>query len=124
MAQGLNLNGFVTFNCDGIRRIDELYTTIAANFVDENKNPLDIKIINVIDESINGIVRFYNPEFISFNPDNKTKMMIIDYEGNTYIMDSEEVNSQKFIPNKMYTLNVSKLAINNVGNVRNAIAAN
>ncbi len=124
MAQGLNLNGFGTFNCDAIRRIGQNYKTIAANFVDENKNPLDIKIINVIDESINGIVRFYNPEFISFNPDNKTKMMIIDFEGNTYVMDSAEVTSKKFINNKMYTLNVSKVAINNVGNVRNAIAAN
>jgi hypothetical protein len=125
LAQRLSLSGFGVFNCDAIQLLGKERVMVTANFIDTEGSPIDAKVINVIDYSLNSILRLYDANKVSFNPTKKTAIVIIDFFGDIYVVDPEGIKANDYGDGKKaYDLKGTKIITNTVDAIRGAIVAN
>lgn len=125
LVQGLAIGGFGVFNCDAIQRMGPERVEVELEFLTEAGGQIDPKIINVIDYSMNGILRLDDASKVSFNPTKKTAFVVTDYAGEVYLVSAEEVNKQKYKKDSKvaYHLNAKKISATTTNVIRDAIAA-
>ena len=124
VLQRLKLDGFGVFNCDALRRLGPERITVDAEFVGVDGKTIDARVMNVIDSNINSILRLSNTKKISYNPENSTKMVIVDYFGDAYFVAATELEKNYKNNNKKYHLIATLIEGENTDAVRGAIAQN
>jgi hypothetical protein len=122
VLQRLKLDGFGVFNCDALQRLGPERITVDAEFVGVDGDLIDARVINVIDCSINSILRLKNTETISYNPLKTTKIVIVDYFGDAYYVAETELEDNYEKQNKKFRLKAVLIEGKNTNAVRGTIA--
>lgn len=122
--QRLKLDGFGVFNCDALQRLGPERITVDAEFVGVDGNTIDARVINVVDCKINSILRLTNTKMVSYNPKSPTKIVIVDYFGDTYFIAATELEDNYKNNNKKYRLKATLIEGKNTDAIRGAIAQN
>lgn len=122
ILQRLKLDGFGVFNCDAIQRLGPERVTVNAEFVGVDGSEIDARVINVIDCSINSILRLKDTKMVTYNPKKTTKIVIVDYFGHAYYISAKEVKENYKKNSKKLRLNATLIEGNNTDAVRGAIA--
>lgn len=96
VRQNLNISSLGIFNCDQIQRLVEPLI-VHAEYSDENQNKITPIFIYIIDERINGILKYdgyngYSPSRFAYSPKSKTTLLAFDADGNAYIYSKEKMN--------------------------------
>ncbi len=89
VRQQLSISSLGIFNCDQIRRLVEPLI-VHAEYSDENQNKITPIFIYIIDDTINGILRYdgyngYSPSRFAYSPSSGTTLVAFDAEGDAYI---------------------------------------
>ncbi|MCP4438344.1 MAG: OmpA family protein [Aureispira sp.] len=124
LSQKLEINNFGIFNCDAIRKLQDPQEIIAY-FIDENDEPIDARVVNVIDYNINGILKMYAPTKVPFSTVSPTALLVIDYFGENYFLDTKDFAELDLEGKSAYTFklkNISKL-VPDVEGLRNTVAS-
>ncbi len=120
--QRLKLDGFGVFNCDALRRLGPERITVEAEFLASDGSLIDAKVINVIDYSINSVLRLTNTSEISYNPEKQTTIVIVDYFGDAYSIATAELERNYNKKNKTFILKAIPIEGENTNAIRGAIA--
>lgn len=120
--QRLKLSGFGVFNCDALRRLGPERITVEAEFLAMDGTPIDARVINVIDYSINSILRLKNTKEISYNPERVTSIVMVDYFGKAYSVSAKELEESYKKDNQKITLTAVLIEGENTDAIRGAIA--
>lgn len=110
--QSLSIQSLGVFNCDQIYRLREPKITILADYLDDKKNNVDIILIYIIDDALNGILRYdgYNnlgPSVFVCSAASHNTLIAFDEKFNAYI-----VRPDKFVvkTSGIYTFTLEKLS--------------
>jgi hypothetical protein len=122
LLQRLKLDGFGVFNCDALRRLGPERITVEAEFVVADGTLIDAKIINVVNHSINSILRLRDTKTISYNPEKRTTIVIIDYFGDAYSIAATELEENYKKKNEKFSLKAVLIEGKNTNAIRGAIA--
>lgn len=120
--QRLKLSGFGVFNCDALERLGPERIRVEAEFVTMDGTLIDAKVINVIDYSINSILRLTNTNKISYNPAKETTIVIVDYFGDAYAIAAKELQENYKKKAQKYSLVAVPIEGKNTNAIRGAIA--
>ena len=99
VRQQLSISSLGIFNCDQIRRLVEPLI-VHAEYSDENQNKITPIFIYIIDDTINGILKYdgyngYSPSRFAYSPSSGTTLVAFDAEGQAYIYSKEKMKSLK-----------------------------
>ncbi|CAA6802284.1 MAG: Unknown protein [uncultured Aureispira sp.] len=118
----LKLSGFGTFNCDAIQRLGPERISVEAEFLAEDGSSIDAKVINIIDCKINSILRLVGGNKIRYNPTRETKIVIVDYFGDSYFINAKELQVNYGQKPDKFRLNAVLIQQKNTDAIRGAIA--
>jgi len=121
-TQSLKLSGFGVFNCDAIQRLGPERISVTAEFLAEDGAVIDARVINVIDCSINSILRLPGGEKVTYNPTRETKIVIVDYFGDAYFVNGEALKESYDQKHSKITLRAILIKEKNTAAIRGAIA--
>ncbi len=97
VRQQLSISSLGIFNCDQIRRLFEPLI-VHAEYSDEKQNKITPIFIYIIDDTINGILKYdgyngYSPSRFAYSPSSGTTLVAFDAEGNAYMYSKEKMKS-------------------------------
>jgi hypothetical protein len=95
VRQRLSISSFGIYNCDQIQRLFEPLI-VYADYSDQQNNKIIPIFIYIIDEKINGLLRYdgfmgYSPNRFAYSPKSETTLLAFDADGNAYIYNKEKM---------------------------------
>jgi hypothetical protein len=93
VTQSLSISSLGIYNCDQVARLREPLI-VNANYRDENGKPLNPLFIYLVNNRINGILRYdgrigYSPGHFAYSPTSKNTLLAFDGNG-SYIINAED----------------------------------
>ncbi|MCP4439582.1 MAG: OmpA family protein [Aureispira sp.] len=92
LVQKLFLDGFGVFNNDQIQILGNTQRVLAS-YEDQEGNPIEGKVLSMIDYTINGAMSF-PPKSIAFNPKAKNAFLLFATNGKKYILKADDLKKQ------------------------------
>ena len=95
VRQRLSISSFGIYNCDQIQRLFEPLI-VYVDYSDQQNNKIIPIFIYIIDEKINGLLKYdgymgYSPNRFAYSPKSKTTLLAFDADGNAYIYSKEKM---------------------------------
>jgi hypothetical protein len=93
IVQSLNISQLGIYNCDQILRLNNP-VEVFADYVDTKGKQLEIVIIYILDQTLNGMLMYdghygYSPYRFAYSPSSRTSMIAIDEYSNSYVFSSK-----------------------------------
>lgn len=114
VVQSLSIAQLGIYNCDQLMRLNNP-VEVFADYVDTKGKQLEIVIIYILDQTLNGMLMYdghygFSPYRFAYSPSSRTSMIAIDEYGNSYVFSPKSFGEivQAKLKNK-YTFKLTKI---------------